>query len=56
MKDDEKLKNPQVIGKFGTGLKDALATFDRKGIKVLIKSRYGDIKVYKSQKQILKMC
>jgi len=47
---DEKLENPQVIGKFGIGLKDALATFDRKGIKVLIKSRYGDIKVYKSKK------
>ena len=47
---DEKLKNPQVIGKFGIGLKDALATFDRKGVKVLIKSSYGDIKVYKSQK------
>jgi hypothetical protein len=47
---DEKLENPQVIDKFGIGLKDALATFDRKGIKVLIKSRYGNIKVYKSQK------
>jgi len=47
---DEKLKNPQVIGKFGIGLKDALATFDRKSIKVLIKSKYGNIKVYKSQK------
>ena len=32
----EKLQNPKVIGKFGIGLKDALATFDRKGIKVLI--------------------
>jgi len=50
MKVEEKLKNPQVIGKFGIGLKDALATFDRKGIKVLIKSKYGNIKVYKSQK------
>jgi ribosomal protein L40E len=47
---EEKLENPQVIGKFGIGLKDALATFDRKGIKVLIKSRYGDIRVYKSRK------
>ena len=26
----EKLTNPSVIGKFGIGLKDALATFDRK--------------------------
>lgn len=39
----EKLANPAVIGKFGIGLKDALATFDRKGVKVLIRSRHGDI-------------
>src|SRR5215831_2264155 len=37
----EKLSNSSVIGKFGIGLKDALATFDRKGIKVLIKSQFG---------------
>jgi len=48
--DDEKLKNPHVIGKFGIGLKDALATFDRKGIKVSIKSKYGDITLGKSHK------
>ncbi len=47
---EEKLKNPHVIGKFGIGLKDALATFDRYGIKVYIKSRYGDITIGKSQK------
>jgi len=34
-----------VIGKFGVGLKDALATFDRHKIDVLIKSKYGDIKL-----------
>ena len=39
----EKLTNPAVIGKFGIGLKDALATFDRKGVSVLIRSRHGDI-------------
>ena len=39
----EKLNNPSVIGKFGIGLKDALATFDRNGIKVFIKSKYGNI-------------
>ncbi|MGF3573523.1 MAG: ATP-binding protein [Candidatus Bathyarchaeia archaeon] len=39
-----------VIGKFGVGLKDALATFDRHKIKVLIKSRHGDITVVKSEK------
>jgi sugar-specific transcriptional regulator TrmB len=35
----EKLKNTSVIGKFGIGLKDALATFDRKKIKVVLKGR-----------------
>ena len=39
----DKLASQSVIGKFGIGLKDALATFDRRGVKVLIKSRYGDI-------------
>ena len=47
---NEKLKNPHVIGKFGIGLKDALATFDRKGVKVFIKSKYNDITLAKSQK------
>ena len=46
----EKLNNPDVIGKFGIGLKDALATFDRNGVKVLIKSKHGDIKLGKSHK------
>lgn len=39
----EKLAHPGVIGKFGIGLKDALATFERKGVKVLLRSRYGDV-------------
>lgn len=40
----EKLKNPsRVIGKFGVGLKDALATLNRHNIKVLIRSKHGDI-------------
>src|ERR1035437_1433070 len=47
----EKLSNPNVIGKFGIGLKDALATFDRKGISVLIKSKHGDITLSKTSKQ-----
>jgi len=47
----EKLQNPKVIGKFGIGLKDALATFDRKGIKVLIKSKHGDITLAKTSKE-----
>jgi len=47
----EKLSNPNVIGKFGIGLKDALATFDRKGISVLVKSKHGDITLSKTSKQ-----
>ncbi len=47
---DEKLKNPHVIGKFGIGLKDALATFDRRKIKVFIKSRHGEMTLGKSEK------
>jgi hypothetical protein len=48
---DEKLKHPElVIGKFGVGLKDALATFERHNIRVLIKSRFGDITTEKSSK------
>ncbi len=46
----EKLKNPNIIGKFGIGLKDALATFDRHNVAVLIKSKYGDITLGKLKK------
>ena len=47
----EKLSNPQlVIGKFGVGLKDALATFDRHDVKIALKSKYGDITIDKSSK------
>ena len=47
----EKLESSNTIGKFGIGLKDALATFDRHNIKVLIKSKYGDITLGTIQKQ-----
>jgi hypothetical protein len=48
---EEKLKHPElVIGRFGVGLKDALATFDRHKIKILIKSCHGDITLEKSSK------
>ncbi len=47
---EEKLRHPNLIGKFGVGLKDALATFDRRGVKVLIKSRFGDITLDRSEK------
>ncbi len=48
---DEKLKNPdKVIGKFGVGLKDALATFNRKNIPITIISKFGKITTAKSPK------
>src|SRR4051812_8712252 len=47
----EKMAHPdQVIGKFGVGLKDALATFDRHHLNVILKSKYGDITTAKSRK------
>ncbi|MCG2712306.1 MAG: ATP-binding protein [Candidatus Omnitrophica bacterium] len=47
---EEKLRHPNLIGKFGVGLKDALATFDRRAVKVHIKSKFGTISLNKSQK------
>lgn len=47
---DEKISTNGIIGKFGIGLKDALATFERKGIEVRILSKHGDITLGKSQK------
>jgi hypothetical protein len=46
----EKLESSLVIGRFGIGLKDALATFERHGINVRIKSRFGTISTHKSAK------
>ena len=39
-----------VIGKFGVGLKDALATFHRRGIKLLIGSSYGKFRLRQEHK------
>jgi hypothetical protein len=47
---EEKRKNPNVIGKFGIGLKDALATLDREDVKVSISSRYGAMTLGRSEK------
>lgn len=42
--DPEKLAKPDlVIGKFGVGLKDAMATFDRHRVDVEIRSRHSSI-------------
>ena len=47
----EKLKNPtKVIGKFGVGLKDALATLSRRKVDVVIRSKYGDISLEQTPK------
>lgn len=49
--DEEKLRNPnKVIGKFGVGLKDALATFYRNGVEVTIHSPHETIRVEKVPK------
>lgn len=47
---EEKLNHPAVIGRFGIGLKDALATFERHGVQVVIRSRYGTIHTAKATK------
>lgn len=49
--DEEKLNHPdEVIGKFGVGLKDALATFYRNGVDVTIHSSHETITVEKAPK------
>lgn len=46
----EKLDSPNVIGRFGIGLKDALATFERHNVRAKIRSRFGTIYTSKSAK------
>jgi len=47
----EKLKHKDLwIGKFGFGLKDAFAAFDRHKVKVAIYSKHGDITISKAGK------
>lgn len=46
----EKLDHPALIGKFGVGLKDALATFDRLGIETRIRSKFCDVSFVRSEK------
>lgn len=44
--DKEKLASSlPIIGKFGVGLKDALATFHRRGIQVVIQSQHGGFRL-----------
>ena len=47
----EKLNSPEsVIGKFGVGLKDGLATLNRHKRDVKIKTKHGDITLEKTEK------
>ena len=47
---EEKLTNDKLIGRFGVGLKDALATLYRHGIKVKIISKHGNITLKEASK------
>jgi hypothetical protein len=40
----------QLLGRFGVGLKDALATLDRNGVKVAIRSRHAEITLARQDK------
>ena len=48
---DEKLNADGLIGKFGVGLKDSLAVFFRHDINVVIRSKYGIIKLKQLKKE-----
>jgi len=50
----EKKDHPHLIGKFGIGLKDALATFDRNHIGVKIRSKHGEFTIAKLPKSEFK--
>lgn len=41
----EKKKSDDVIGKYGIGLKDALATLDRNGVNIVIHSKHNKISI-----------
>ena len=47
---EEKKDHPDVVGQFGVGLKDALATFFRNGIEVSIRSPHGHLRLDRRQK------
>ena len=46
----EKLENDHLIGRFGVGLKDALATLYRHDVRVTIRSKFGTITLKQSEK------
>ena len=47
---EKRRKSDLVVGKFGVGLKDALATFHRRGIDVTITSPHGDMTLRRAAK------
>ena len=47
---EEKMEHPNLIGKFGVGLKDALATLYRNNVNVSINSKHSDIEIELSSK------
>jgi hypothetical protein len=48
---EKRRRSDLVVGKFGVGLKDALATFHRRGVEVHVRSRYGDITLQRAAKR-----
>ncbi|HEV2415848.1 MAG TPA: ATP-binding protein, partial [Candidatus Dormibacteraeota bacterium] len=48
---EKRRRSDLVVGKFGVGLKDALATFHRRGIEVAIRSPHGDITLQRAAKR-----
>ena len=47
---EKRRRSDLVVGKFGIGLKDALATFHRRGVEVRIRSPHGDITLQQAAK------
>jgi hypothetical protein len=47
---EKRRKADLVVGKFGVGLKDALATFHRRGIAVTVRSPHGDMTLRRAAK------
>lgn len=47
---EKRKRSDQVVGKFGVGLKDALATFHRRGVDVQVKSPHADIALTRAPK------
>ncbi len=47
---EKRRRSELVVGKFGVGLKDALATFHRRGVEVRVRSPHGDITLQRAAK------